>query len=77
MRYRALGLFAALSPAIANAQGAETLIELSPVVQTPAGSPAWRIRYWTTDDRSRPAWVTGFVIAPREARPPRPRNGLA
>ena len=77
MRYWSFGFLLAVSPAIAGAQRAGTLIDASPVVQTPAGSQAWRIRYWTTDERSRPAAVTGMVVAPREALPPRPRNVLA
>ena len=77
MRYSSLALILALSPAIAVAQRAGTLIEANPVVQTPAGAQAWRIRYWTKDDRARPLAVTGFVVAPREALPVKPRNVLA
>lgn len=77
MRYRVLVSILALHPAIADAQRAGTLIDANPVVQTPAGSQAWRIRYWTKDDHARPVAVTGFVVAPREALPPKPRKILA
>ncbi len=77
MRYWSLGFLLALSPAIADAQRAGTLIEANPVVQTPAGMQAWRVRYWTTDDHSRPSAVTGMVVAPREALPTSLRNVLA
>ena len=77
MRYRALGLLLALQPSMVEAQRAGTLIDASPVVQTPAGSQAWRIRYWTSDEQARPLAVTGYVVAPREALPPKPRNMLA
>ena len=77
MRYWSLCFLLAVSPVIADAQQAGTLIEATPIVHTPAGSQAWRIRYWTIDDRSRLAAVTGMVVAPREALPPTPRNVLA
>ncbi len=38
---------------------------------------AWRVRYWTASDKRRPIEVTGMVMAPREALPPRPRKTLA
>ena len=77
MRYWLVGLLVLLSPAVAGAQRAGTLIDATPVAQTPAGSQAWRVRYWTMDERSKPVAVTGMVVAPREALPPRPRNVLA
>jgi len=54
-----------------------TLISADPVVETPAGMQAWRIRYWTTSDRGSEIEVSGMVIAPREALPARPRKVLA
>lgn len=63
------------SPAIAQQGG--RLISAEPVVQTPAGMQAWRVRYLTTDDRGRSNEVTGMVVAPREAMPRQPRPVLA
>ncbi len=77
MRIGTLVLLLALQPTMADAQRAGTLIDSSPVVQTPAGSQAWRIHYWTEDEQARPLAVSGFVVAPREALPPQPRNMLA
>lgn len=54
-----------------------TLSYSDPVVETPGGAQAWRIRYWTTSDRGRPIEVTGMVVAPREAIPSKPRAVLA
>lgn len=54
-----------------------TLSSRDPIVETPAGAQAWRIRYWTTSDQGRPIEVTGVVIAPREAIPAKPRDVLA
>jgi pimeloyl-ACP methyl ester carboxylesterase len=54
-----------------------TLVSSDPVVDTPAGAQAWRIRYWTTSDRGQPIEVTGMVVAPREALPTRPRDVVA
>lgn len=67
----------AMAPGMAVAQRAGTLIQASPWVQTPAGAQAWRVQYWTTDERARPIAVTGMVVAPREALPARPRKVLA
>lgn len=68
---------AGLVPQIAGAQTAGTLIAADPVVETPAGTQAWRVRYWTTSDRGQPIEVTGMVIAPREALPAQPRPVIA
>ncbi len=54
-----------------------TLSYKDPVVETPGEAQAWRIRYWTTSDRGQPIEVTGMVIAPREAIPPKPRAVVA
>ena len=61
---------------IAPAATPGTLSYSDPVVETPGGAQAWRIRYWTTSDQGRPIEVTGMVIAPREAIPSKPRAVL-
>lgn len=66
-----------LVPPPAVAQRAGTLIGADPVTDAPAGMQAWKIAYWTTDERGRARRVTGMVIAPREAVPARPRDVLA
>lgn len=68
---------AAFSSAPALAQRPATLIAADPIVETPPGVQAWRIRYWTTLDRGERREVTGIVMAPREAVPPRPRPVIA
>ena len=78
MRSAIGGLLAALTMiGPANAQQAGQLISADPVVDTPAGMQAWRVRYWTTDGSNRPREVTGMVVAPREAIPAQSRNVLA
>jgi acetyl esterase/lipase len=78
MRFqRAVLVIACLVPAVTEAAAPGTLINADPVVETPAGTQAWRIRYWTTSDRGAEIEVTGMVIAPREAMPARPRAVLA
>lgn len=61
-----LSLIAALitvaTPALAQRGG--DLIAADEVAQAPEGMLAWRIRYWTTDDRGSPREVTGMVVAP-------------
>lgn len=47
-----------------SAQRAGELIAADPVAQAPEGMRAWRIRYWTTDDRGQPREVSGMVVAP-------------
>ncbi len=54
-----------------------TLSDAQPVVDTPAGMQAWKVRYWTTSDRGAEIEVTGMVVAPREAMPASPRKVLA
>src|SRR3546814_6801790 len=44
---------------------------------TPAGMQAWQVRYWTTNQDGVRQQVTGAVVAPREAAPPRPRRVIA
>lgn len=58
------------APAVA--QGPGQLLSAEPVVDTPAGMQAWRVRYLTRDDHGAPRQVTGLVVAPREALPARP-----
>ncbi len=62
-------------PALAAPPG--TLAGAEPVAGAPSGARAWRVRYWTTNDRGQPVEVTGMVIAPVQAAPPRPRPVLA
>ena len=66
-----------LIPYAAIAAPAGTLISAEPVVETPPGTQAWRVRYWTTSDRGAEIEVTGMVVAPREAIPQQPRPALA
>ncbi len=63
------------APSAAQAQG--LLISADPVVNTPAGMQAWKIRYLTRDDRGGQREVTGMVITPREALPRTPRPVIA
>ncbi|MEO5577680.1 MAG: lipase family protein [Sphingomicrobium sp.] len=74
-----MSLFASLVVVAAPvaAQQAGQLIAADPVVDTPAGMQAWRIRYWTSDGTGRPREVTGMVVAPREVIPRQPRPVLA
>ena len=68
-------LFFSVTTASAASPG--TLSSADPVAQTPKGTQAWRIRYWTTSDQGKPIEVTGMVVAPREALPQEPRQVLA
>ena len=76
-RFIALGACLSLAATPATGQQAGQLISADPVVDTPSGMQAWRIRYWTSDGSNRPREVTGMVVAPREAIPARPRDVLA
>ncbi|MBD3729958.1 MAG: alpha/beta fold hydrolase [Sphingomonadales bacterium] len=51
------------------AQATGELVSADPVVDTPPGMQAWRVRYWTRSDSNRPIEVTGMIVAPREAAP--------
>lgn len=83
MRYllrKATGLVAmalAISPQVASAQRAGSLIAARPVEGAPAAMRAWRVDYWTTGERDRPIRVTGMVIAPRERSAGGPRRVIA
>ena len=66
-----------LTPAVAAAAPPGTLSATDPIVNTPAGAQAWRIRYWTTSDRGQLIEVTGMVVAPREAIPATQRPVIA
>ena len=77
IRLLLLAMLALVFPQMALAQTAGTLISSDPVVETPDGMQAWKIRYWTTNLDGRPAQVTGMVVAPREAIPPTPRPVIA
>jgi acetyl esterase/lipase len=61
----------------AAAQRPGQLIVAEPVVDTPAGMQAWRVRYWTQTARGKAIAATGMVVAPREAVPRNARNVLA
>lgn len=77
--YAFVGSFAmtmsAQAPAIAQAQ--ETLISSTPLAGAPAGSSAYRIRYYTTDLSGRRREVTGAVIVPNGPAPARGRDVVA
>ncbi len=78
MRMRLLAVSLSLtiaSPSVAQQGGA--LISADPVVETPGGMQAWKIRYWTMTDRGAPQQVTGMLVAPREAMPASPRRVIA
>lgn len=64
-------------PTGAFAAAPGTLTAAEPVRETPPGTQAWRVRYWTTSDRGTEIEVTGMVVAPREAIPQQPRPVLA
>lgn len=61
----------------AAAQQPGTLVSAEPMRDTPGGMQAWRVRYWTTSQDGVRQEVTGVVVAPREAIPPRPRRVIA
>lgn len=67
----------AMLPQTAVAQRAGSLITARPVNDAPAGLRAWRVSYWTTDDRSQPIRVTGMVIAPTGRSDSGPRRVIA
>ena len=71
----ALSIFFGSSAAFAQRAG--ELISADPVLDTPGGMQAWRIAHWTTNARGKFIRVTGMVVAPREAIPPKPRDVLA
>ena len=78
MRLKITGAAIALTFAtVVHATPPGTLASADPVLETPGGMQAWRIRYWTTSDRGAAIEVTGMVVAPREAVPPQPRKVLA
>jgi pimeloyl-ACP methyl ester carboxylesterase len=70
-------LVALLVASTAHAQSAGELVSADPVIDTPPGSQAWRITYWTRSEDNRPLRVTGMVVAPREAMPRAPRKVVA
>lgn len=72
----ALAITVTVTPVAAQPRGG-MLISADPLVETSAGMQAWRIRYWTTDDRGLAQQVTGMVVAPREAIPRQPRPVIA
>ena len=71
-----LAVFAVLA-APASAQPSRYLISAQPMTDTPPGTQAWRVQYWTTNGNGQRLAVTGIVAAPMEAIPPRPRRVIA
>ncbi len=71
----AIALF--ITPGPAFAQVAGFLSSAEPVLGTPPGSQAWRVRYWTTSVSGDPIEVTGMIAAPTEQSPTMPRRVLA
>ena len=53
----------------ARAQQAGQLISAQPVASQVAGTNAWRIAYWTQDDRNQLFQATGMVVAPATPSP--------
>ena len=77
---KATGLFSlalAILPPAAFAQRPGTLAAARPAADAPATMRAWRMDYWTTDERNRPIRVTGMVIAPRDRADGGPRRVIA
>lgn len=72
-----LALLVAFLSVPATAQQVGTLVSADPVVETPSGTQAWRIRYWTSNQDGQLQEVTGMVVAPREAVPAQPRRVIA
>src|SRR3546814_508941 len=70
-----VALFVLASPVAAQQAG--TLVSAVPMRDTPARMQAWQVRYWTTNQDGVRQQVTGAVVAPREAAPPRPRRVIA
>ena len=66
-----------LGSAPAFAQRAGDLISAVAVAEAPSGLQAWRVAYWTTSAKDKLIRVTGMVVAPQEAIPPKPRDVLA
>lgn len=80
MRHLITVLFVASSVLLASSAAAQqpgALVASEPVAEAPAGMQAWRVRYWTTSQDGARQEVTGMVVAPREATPPRPRRVIA
>ena len=74
---RLLALLLALLSIPVAAQQAGTLVSADPVVETPPGTQAWRVRYWTSNQDGLRQEVTGMIVAPREATPTQPRRVIA
>ena len=78
---KVIGLLAVVSAMMfspsALAQRAGALITAEPIASAPPAMKAWRVRYWTTDERNRPLEVTGMVIAPNAPATGAPRRVIA
>jgi acetyl esterase/lipase len=57
-----------LAASAAAAQQPGALVERQ-AVAAPAGMNAWRVRYWSTNDRGDAEMMTGMVVAPATAPP--------
>ncbi|HET6526172.1 lipase family protein [Sphingopyxis sp.] len=79
MRYllAAFLAFFALVAAPVSAQPPRYLISAQPMTDTPPGTQAWRVQYWTTGGNGQRLAVTGIVAAPMETISPRPRRVIA
>lgn len=77
IRHAVWVLLLAVSPSVGLAQQPGLLVEAVPIVTTPGGQQAWRIRYVTTDAKGASRIVSGMVVAPREAVPREPRKVIA
>jgi hypothetical protein len=66
----------AVIPQNGSAQQIGALIAAQAAEGAPAGMRAWRIRYWTSDNR-KPIQVTGMVIAPSGRSNGGPRRVIA
>lgn len=78
MRYfLAVLLTSVMASVPAAAQQGGTLVSSDPAADAPPAMQAWRIRYWTRNQDGVKQEVTGIVVAPREAAPPRGRRVIA
>ena len=72
----ALAATIAILPSTGSAQRIGSLISAQAVDGAPRGMRAWRVQYWTSDNR-KPIAVTGMVIAPDAEPNGGPRRVIA
>jgi len=70
-------LLAMVFPHSALAQRAGALIAAQPVDSAPPTMKAWRVQYWTTDERNQAIRVSGMIIAPNAPTTGAPRRVIA